>query len=343
MANGVHGWDLEWYLTLCESSHVGEAADELRIGQSTLSRRLSRLERDVGAALFDRVGTRLRLNPRGAALRDHLARAGAEVAEGVAEVRRLADPESGTIRFDFLHSLSTWLMPSLVRGFLEARPGIEFSLHQGPGIELSERVAAGESDLAIATPPPEDPELEFLLVLDERQGLAVPAGHRLAGRSSVDLAEAADESFATLLRGYGTRITFDALCAEAGFVPRIVFEAGEILTAGGLVSAGLAVAVVPLDNAELHPAGAELIPLRTSIRREIGLVRHRRAAPNPPVDDFWDFVAAEAPRLLGAGTTASGAHLQWGHVRREEVREAKPDRAGNGVRTHGAYRHQQDL
>ncbi|MFH4247070.1 LysR substrate-binding domain-containing protein, partial [Acinetobacter baumannii] len=90
-----------------------------------------------------------------------------EVAEGVAEVRRLADPESGTIRFDFLHSLSTWLMPSLVRGFLEARPGIEFSLHQGPGIELSERVAAGESDLAIATPPPEDPELEFLLVLDE--------------------------------------------------------------------------------------------------------------------------------------------------------------------------------
>lgn len=302
MGGAIRGWDLEWYLTLCGSAHMSEAAATLGVPQPTLSRRLARLEADVGAPLFDRLGGGLRLNPRGAELRAHLDRADAEVAAGVTAVRRMVDPSRGTVRFDFLHSLSTWFMPSIVRRFLDLHPGIEIVLHQGPGIELSERIAAGLADVAVATPRPDDDDLDFVLVLGERQALAVPSGHRLAGRSSVRLAEAAGEQFATLLPGYGTRLVFDELCAEAGFAPDIVFEAGEISTAGGLVSAGLALTVVPLENPQLHPADTEIVPLRTSIRREIGLVRHRRASPNPPVDTFWDFLTAEAPALLARGT-----------------------------------------
>ena len=277
---------------------MSASADALGVPQSTLSRRLARLEADIGTQLFDRAAGGLRINSRGEALCGHLALADTEVKAGVEAVRRIADPGHGTIRFDFLHSLSTWLMPRLVRNHLHRRPGIDFQLHQGPGIELSERVEAGLSDIALTTPRPSSPDLEFVLLASERQGLAVPVGHRLAGRRRVRLDEVADEPFATLLPGYGTRKVFDELCAEAGFVPRIVFEAGEIPTAGGLVSAGLALTVVPLDYPSLRPENAEVIALQTPIRREVGVVRNRRAAPNPPVEEFWSYMTAEAPSLL---------------------------------------------
>lgn len=294
----IRGWSLEWFLILCESGSMSVTADRLGVPQSTLSRRLARLEADVGTRLFDRAASGLRINTRGEALRAHLQRADSEVVAGVEAVRRISDPGHGTIRFDFLHSLSTWLMPRLVRNHLQRRPGVEFQLHQGPGTELSERVEDGLSDIALTTPRPSSPELEFLLVASERQGLAVPRGHRLAGRRRVRLAEVAGEPFATLLPGYGTRMVFDELCAEAGFTPRIVFEAGEIPTAGGLVSAGLALTVVPIGYPSLQPENAVLIPLHTPIRREIGVVRNRRAAPNPPVDEFWSYLTSEAPSLL---------------------------------------------
>ncbi|HJE89415.1 MAG TPA: LysR family transcriptional regulator [Dietzia timorensis] len=294
----IRGWSPEWFLTLCTIGSMSATADFLGIPQSTLSRRLQRLEHDVGTQLFDRAAGGLSLNSRGEVLREHLGRADAEVVAGVEAVRRISDPDRGTIRFDFLHSLSTWLMPRLVRGHLGRRPGVEFVLHQGPGVELSERVAAGLSDIALATPRPTDPDLEFVLVADERQGLAVPREHRLASRRRVRLAEVAGEPFATLLPGYGTRQVFDELCAEAGFTPRIVFEAGEIPTAGGLVSAGLALAVVPLGYPSMQPENTVVVPLQTRIRREIGVVRNARAAPNPPVEEFWAHVTSEAPGLL---------------------------------------------
>lgn len=303
MGEALHGWGLEWYLTLAETGHMTTAAARLGIPQSTLSRRLARLEADLGTALFDRVGGGLRLNERGAVLRAHLGRATAEIHAGTAEVRRLVDPDHGTVRLDFLHSLGTWLMPQAVRDFLATRPGIEFRLHQGPGIELSDRVLRGDSDIALVTPCPEEPELEWFPLVRQRLALAVPAGHRLAARPRVDIREAAGEPFATLRQGYGTRQVFDELCAAGGFAPDIVFEAAELPTTTGLVSAGLALAMVPLDDPTPPAENTVAVPLETPLRREIGVVRHRHAAPPAPVDAFWDFIVGQGRRRRWSSTS----------------------------------------
>lgn len=59
MADG----DYEWYITLAERQNVTAAAEQLQIPQPTLTRMLARLERRLGAQLFDRHGKRLTLNP----------------------------------------------------------------------------------------------------------------------------------------------------------------------------------------------------------------------------------------------------------------------------------------
>jgi DNA-binding transcriptional LysR family regulator len=80
----THNWlvnmdELRWFLTLAETEHVTAAASGLYLTQPTLSRALARLEHELGTALFDRDGRRLRLNQYGQILREHATRALAEV------------------------------------------------------------------------------------------------------------------------------------------------------------------------------------------------------------------------------------------------------------------------
>ena len=132
--------DLSWFLVLAETEHVGDAAAELRIPQPTLSRRLARLEQRMGTTLFDRHGRSLSLNVRGKALRSRIRAAVTQLDLAESEVRRLLDPETGLVRFDFLHSLGTWLAPQLIRAFATSHPRAEIRLHQGTGTELVDRV-----------------------------------------------------------------------------------------------------------------------------------------------------------------------------------------------------------
>jgi len=72
--------ELEWFVALAETEHMTQAAERLSVAQPTLSRALGRLERQVGAPLFDRVNRRLRLNPSGEIMLEHARRSLAELA-----------------------------------------------------------------------------------------------------------------------------------------------------------------------------------------------------------------------------------------------------------------------
>ncbi|WP_363316438.1 LysR family transcriptional regulator [Corynebacterium sp.] len=229
--------DLDWFLDLVETGNMVDTAVVTGVSQSTLSRRLAALERSVGAELFDRNGRHLVLNRRGEVLAA-TARATTETwRAGVEEVRRLVDPERGTVRLGFMHSLGTWLVPDLLRGFRARRPTVDFELVQGAALDLVDRVTAGTVDLAIVGPCPTDQVADGLVgweeLAEQRLGLAVPSGHRWAGRDSIDLAEAAGEPFVAMLEGYGTRLLLDTLAADSGFRPPAGLRVDGVDDGGG--------------------------------------------------------------------------------------------------------------
>ncbi len=73
-------------------------------------------------------------------------------------------------------------------------------------------------------------------------------GHALAEPGAVDVS-IRDEPFLVLDRRFDARQRADALCAAAGFVPRMVLEADDLTTVRGYVAAGLGVAILPADAA----------------------------------------------------------------------------------------------
>lgn len=285
--------DLRLFIEVAESGHLTETADRLGIPQPTLSRRMARVEKHVGTPLFERAGRRLHLNPRGQAFLPHARRITAELEMATTQVKRLMDPELGTIRLDFMHSLGTWMVPELIRTFRTDHPRVEFELHQGPANELVARVLDDAADLALVGPRPAevDAGLGWAPLLRQRLALAVPEGHRLDGEGPVDLREAAGEPFVAMLPGFGTRLLLDALATASGITPDIVFESMELTTVSGLVSAGLGVGVLPMGDPHLPTVGVKLRPLEPATHRELGLVWRADSGPAPAVEVFRDFVA----------------------------------------------------
>nr|WP_030548006.1 LysR family transcriptional regulator [Streptomyces albus] len=277
--------------------HVTRAAEELAVPQSTLSRAMVRLERDLGVALFARHGRTVSLTPAGRTFLRSVERALAEVERAAESVRADADPAAGKVAFGFLHTLGPETVPGLIRAFRADHPRVRFQLVQNYGEAMLERLRAGELDLCLTAPVPDAPDLVARRLDEQRLRLVVPEGHRLARRKRVRLAEAAEEVFVTLEPGYGLRLITDALCAEAGFKPRVAFEGEEAETLRGLVAAGLGVALLP-PPAVPRPGVAELTVTAPRAVREIGVAWLDGHPDTPPVAAFKRFLLSRRGRLL---------------------------------------------
>jgi DNA-binding transcriptional LysR family regulator len=288
---------LAQFAAIARHQHVTRAAQQLGMPQPTLSRALARLEADLGITLFARQGRTLRLTRAGVTFRAAAERALAEVERAAESVRLEADPGGGRVAFGFLHTLGPETVPGLLRAFRADHPRVRFQLVQTYAEAMLERLRAGTLDLCLTSPLPDGPGLVVRRLDEQRLRLVVPAGHRLAGRSRVRLAEVAGDPFVTLEPGFGLRRITDALCAEAGFAPRVAFEGEEAETLRGLVAAGLGVALLP-PPAVPRPGVTELDVLGQRAVREIGVAWLDGQTDAPPLAAFKRFLLSRKGHLL---------------------------------------------
>jgi DNA-binding transcriptional LysR family regulator len=279
---------------LAAEQHVTRAADRLGVPQPTVSRWLASLSAELGTPVIVRNGRGVRLTRSGQILAE-----AAEQALGVLEAgcRRAigeADPERGQVVLAFLHTMGGVRVPELLRAFRALHPEVRFALEQASHEEMLGRIRTGDVDLALTAPLPTDqPDLQCLPLYEQPLQLTVPAGHALADRRRVRLAEVASEQFVGLKAGYGLRRITDAMCERAGFLPVLAFEGEEVDTVRGLVAAGLGLALLPQADTVLN--GVVELALTPPASRTIGLV-WLAGVPLPPAAElFRAFVATASP------------------------------------------------
>lgn len=275
--------------TLRSTGNVTRTAELLGVPQPTASRRLAALGQALGAPLTVPDGRGVRLTRAAELLADAAERALPVVDAGVRLAREEIEPASGRVVLGFLHLLGRSLVPELLRRYREQATTARFSLVQGSLQDMVDRLVSGELDLALLAPVVEDERVETVVLDRQPIHLSVPAGHRLAGRRSVRVAELADEPFVLLEPGYGLRRITDDLCAAAGFTPKVAFEGQESDTVRGLVGAGLGVALLPRFEPG-SPAGVAEVPLNPPVHRTIGLAWRAGEPLSPAVQAFRDHV-----------------------------------------------------
>ncbi|MBJ6359845.1 LysR family transcriptional regulator [Paenibacillus sp. GCM10012307] len=267
---------LYYFVKVAKKEHVTQAAEELRVAQSAVSRQIHQLEEELGVSLFIQKGRNLQLTPAGQLFLKRIEVVLGDLEKAVLEINEFMNPEVGEIRLGFPHSLGIQLIPQVVSGFRKQYPHVRFKFKQGMYPSLIRDLVKGEIDLAFISPFPENDELVVgEVLLTEELYAVLPSKHPLAGRESIVLSELKDDEFVLFREGYSLRPIVWEACKKAGFTPSIGFEGEETETIRGLVAAGMGVSLLP--EMALHQAG----PLQTAkvriespiVTRTIGLIR----------------------------------------------------------------------
>jgi DNA-binding transcriptional LysR family regulator len=224
------------------------AAFAMRYTPSAVSQQMALLEQEAGVPLLERHSRGVRLTPAGEALLRHAEAAVAHMREARAELDALAGLRRGRLAVAAFGSAWSDLVPRAVAAFQRAHPDVELVLSEADPRDSLAAVRAGELDLALLFEPngadPAHRAAVRVEALGEDPLLAVlPAGHRLARRSAVALADLAAERWALATDACAAQVT--GACAAAGFTPDAVFASGDYAAVQGFVAAGDAVALVP--------------------------------------------------------------------------------------------------
>jgi DNA-binding transcriptional LysR family regulator len=221
------------------------AATSLRYTQSAVSRQIAALEEDVSAVLFDRVARGVRLTEEGRCLLGHAEAVLDRLDAARRELFALRDLDAGRLRIGAFATAEAVLVPRAMAAFGAEHPRVELSLSDGLTATHLARLRASELDVAVVTVPTGQPVDGLALhhLLDDPLLVALPVGHRLAGRRTIRLTELAEESWIA-----GSTTVEDTLigaCLRSGFRPTVRYVVGEWTAKQGLVAAGLGITLVP--------------------------------------------------------------------------------------------------
>jgi len=276
---------LRYFRAVAEELHFGRAAERLHIAQPPLSQQIRQLERELGVALLVRTTRSVELTAAGVAYLSRAVRILDAVDDAGEQARRIAKGVEGQLAIGCVGSATYSLLPRLVRALGETLPGIEVSV-RGEMLAPAQlaALAAGEIDLALLRPPVPQTGLITETVRRDRLLAALPADHPLAGRHDLLVRELHDEDFIAHA-GQGRSVmhsVLTAVCADAGFVPRLRHEVMETSTLVTLVAAGLGVAIVPDPTSALDIGGVAFVPLMPATLG-VDLVVARSAGNDSPL------------------------------------------------------------
>ncbi|WP_219824016.1 LysR family transcriptional regulator [Actinokineospora auranticolor] len=287
---------LRYVVAVAETNSFTRAAERCLVVQSALSHQIARLERELGAKLFERTSRRVRLTQAGAAFLpaarqclDAAERAAAEVAAAVGEVR-------GRLAVGLIPTVAAVDLPAALRDFRERYPHVRVSLGVGASDDLVEQVRVGAIDVAfLGLPTTAHPQgvAAHILARDRLVAVVAPA-HPLAGEPSVTLARLAEEVFVDLPAGTAGRAQTDQAFAAAGLTRDVAFEVTNADLMARLVQQNLGVSMFA-SNYVPRLTDVTTIPVPDAPGRVEYLVWNR-AGRSPAASAFLDILAIPVDR-----------------------------------------------
>jgi DNA-binding transcriptional LysR family regulator len=278
---------LDAFVTVAELRHFGRAAERLHLTQPALTKRIQSLEKRIGAPLFRRGRLGVELTGLGEFLLPQASLLVEDAETWLSRARQAVEGRAGTLKIGFgLSALD--LAPRLIGRFRESYPDVTVTLNDYTSATQLDLLQAGRLDLGFMRLP-NAPSLEVLPLREDHLAIVVPVS--MAG-APLDLERLNRLGFILLSpeRGSGLTRQVAAWSAAAGFTPRVLQYADDILTMLSLVAAGVGCSIVPHRSAHLLSEGLHFFPLTEPQAQWTIGIAWRKASENPALRSFLAMV-----------------------------------------------------
>jgi LysR family transcriptional regulator, transcription activator of glutamate synthase operon len=306
---------LTYFREVARREHISDAARDLNVSQPAVTKQLQDLERELGVALFERNGRRIKLTVAGQLLLHHAEIILGQVNLARHELDSFSAHVGGRVRIGAPPTVGERLLPSALHRFHQIYPRVELKVFEGATSALTRQLDSGELDLAVVSLPLSYASIATDELFTEELVVVVAEQHPLAGREGVHIAELRDEPFLLYSPGGYVREATVTACRSVGFSPRVALDSGSMELLLRLAEAGLGVAVVP----QLALTGREqlwdLRILDQQLTRTVGLATSRQRPLSKAAAKLREQLQQELPEAW------RGALAQWA-LRRERGRQS---------------------
>ena len=243
---------LRYFAKVAELGNVTRAAAACFVSQPSLSQQLTKLERELGQPLFDRLGRGVRLTEAGRLFRRYCVQI-LSLAED-ARTRVADDPDSGRVVLAAIPTVAPYYLPGVLTRFAKAAPRVRIEILEDTTANIVRQLAEGEVEMAIVALPVPAEHVHTQPLFTEELVAVLPAHHPLARKPQLVLKDLAAAPFVILNEAHCLTGNTMSFCARHAMAPLVTGRSHQLLTVLELVRLGHGVSLIP---AMAVPKGAD--------------------------------------------------------------------------------------
>lgn len=260
--------DLRYFLALARHGRMVAAGERLGVEHTTVSRRVSALEKAVGHRLFERTRTGWTMTEAGRRLLPHAERIEAEAVLAFTDADDESRPVSGLVRLIATDAAGSVLITPALASLHARHPGIDLELVT-TGALISHHT--GQFDVAVTLHRPELPRLHARRLGEYALRLYASPGY-LRGRAPVrtpdDLAEHEMVWYIESLLDLPELRVFHQVSETAAFA----FRSSNVFAQLEAVAAGMGIGLLPAFFAEGDPRVVPVLATELEVTRTFWMI-----------------------------------------------------------------------
>ena len=300
---------LEAFVQVANQRSFSRAAEALFLTQPSVTARIQALERDLGERLFERSGRGIRLTEVGECFLPHAERVLQALNAGRDAIDSLRNLHSGSLVLASATTVSTYVLPGLLKTFRARYPRIEVSVRTGRSEQVLQMLLQDEAQVGLVRAVYHQ-DIETKGLIEDELVLVANSTHDLIGAGTVTVEQLGDHPFIFFDRNSSYYSLAQGMFRQHGVVPRTQMELDSMEATKKMVEEGLGIAMLPkvalereLNDGSLREIAIADMPNPT---RQIALISRRSRPLGPVAQAFVDIVTEIFNNERAAAMAAAG-------------------------------------
>jgi DNA-binding transcriptional LysR family regulator len=285
--------DIEAFIELTETNSFAKAAVNLNLSQPALSRRIQKLEYELGTTLFDRTTRKVQLSYSG--------RNFYERARGIIEAIKTASKTLNE-KYSFPSIIKVGAVNSALRNILyptlkifkEMEPRCKIQIIERSANYVVDSVLGGECDFGVNFTGIQEPGISFENLFIEDYVVVFPKGDPLEKKRKIKLSEIKNRDFISVWKGSGSRIYFENALALQKEDMDWTYEVRHIPSALNMVEQGLGITLAPKLAVSKDYTSLSYRPLiDPKVTRTMGLIKRSGKELSRDAQQLYDLLKSK--------------------------------------------------
>jgi len=212
---------------VARTGSVRQAAERLHLTPSALLRRIQDVESDLGAALFERTSSGVRLTAAGEIFIGWIKNQNADLRRVYSQIEALAGLRRGEIRIAASQAVARDLLLVEMNLFRAKHPLVKLTVNVCDHATAMRQLLAYEADLILVFAPPHAAELQPLMSIGQGMVAVMAKDHPLAAKSTLRVRDCLVYDLALPDASYSGREVIDKVLARGSMQPNPVIESNS--------------------------------------------------------------------------------------------------------------------